>query len=137
VLSGLSQIADQVWFSMKALLDEFVFRIKSLLKVSKFMERELDNWYEQPNTHHSHLDALEKFLRSISSISDEGEDFQVEADGVDTEIADLAGPQLVVPATNERSEVSAIKVRFGSWCVAHLCIPNQFSTCFVRRLSKH
>lgn len=115
VLPGLSQSVDQVWLALERLLDEFTPRNTSLLNVRKLMQHELDGWYAQANARHLDLDAHEQFLKSINYIIDEGEDFRIKTEGVDPEIAKLAGPQLVVPVSNARFALNAVNARFGSF----------------------
>jgi malate synthase len=41
-------------------------------------------------------------LRDIGYLVDGGDDFEIEPTGVDPEITNIAGPQLIVPVTNAR-----------------------------------
>ena len=54
------------------------------------------------------------FLKSISYIVDQKEDFKINTSDVDKEISSIAGPQLVVPVDNARYALNAANARWGS-----------------------
>ena len=76
------------------------------------MQSKIDQWH----TDHKEFDAVayKTFLKDIDYLLDEGEDFSISTENVDTEISHQAGPQLVVPVMNARFALNAANARWGS-----------------------
>ncbi|XP_055388894.1 malate synthase G-like [Condylostylus longicornis] len=87
---------------------------ESLLQKREFLQRRIDHYHRtKRNEAFDPLDYKE-FLYKIGYLVDQGEDFQVQVQDVDPEIATMAGPQLVVPLSNPRFSLNAVNARWGS-----------------------
>jgi malate synthase len=77
------------------------------------LQGQIDQWNRQ---HKGASDpaAQEAFLRSIGYIVPEKGAFKITTGNVDPEIAQIAGPQLVVPVMNARYALNAANARWGS-----------------------
>ena len=86
---------------------------RALLAKRDVFQEQLDSWYRE-NGAPSDLAVYEQFLRDIGYLLPEGGDFSVSTNNVDPEIAQVAGPQLVVPVMNARYALNAANARWGS-----------------------
>jgi malate synthase G len=86
---------------------------RTLLAVRDEMQTKLDGWYRR-NGAPTDVKAYQDFLREIGYLLPEGGPFSVTTANVDPEIAEIAGPQLVVPVMNARYALNAANARWGS-----------------------
>jgi len=109
--SGISQ--ETFWAGLAALVDDAAPRVTAALARRDELQQQLDAWHR---AHPGAPDpvAYRDFLRSIGYLLDEPEPFQIAGDGVDDEVARVAGPQLVVPLLNPRFAINAANARWGS-----------------------
>ncbi len=109
--TGISEAA--FWDGYGGLLRRFTDRNAGLLARRDELQRQIDAWHE---AHRGVPDAAEyeAFLEAIGYLLPEPSGVTVATEGVDDEIARIAGPQLVVPGSNARYALNAGNARWGS-----------------------
>ncbi len=113
-LTGTGISADTLWSGLATLANEFGPRNAALLVRRAELQDKLDVWHRCHQDGPHNAKAYKAYLEEIGYLLPEGEDFSVETDNVDPEIAHIAGPQLVVPVTNARFVLNAANARWGS-----------------------
>ncbi|MBJ6370011.1 malate synthase G [Sedimentitalea arenosa] len=113
-LPGTGVSSETFWSGLSRVLHELGPENRALLERREELQKQIDEWHiarrDQPHDH----EAYTAFLEDIGYLLPEGEDFEVDTANVDPEIADVAGPQLVVPVTNARYALNAANARWGS-----------------------
>ena len=110
--SGLT--ADEFWKGFAKLATELAPRNRELLAERDRLQGLIDQWHLARRGKDIDPAAYEGFLREIGYLQPEGADFKVSTANVDPEIAEVAGPQLVVPVMNTRFALNAANARWGS-----------------------
>ena len=87
---------------------------KELIEKRAKIQKQIDDWHLANSNEKFSKDKYTQFLKSISYIVDEEADFKISTSNVDDEIANIAGPQLVVPVDNARYALNAANARWGS-----------------------
>ncbi len=87
---------------------------KELLEIRNELQKKIDNWHKENKGNEFKIDEYKKFLVEIGYLKNEGSDFKIETTNVDDEIAQIAGPQLVVPIMNARYTLNAANARWVS-----------------------
>ncbi|KLI63364.1 malate synthase [Aurantiacibacter marinus] len=112
VLPGTGLAPAKFWQGLASLTDTFVPRGRDLLEKRAVLQGAIDEWHRcHPDTASG---APVPFLREIGYLVPEPEGFTIGTQNVDKEIAQIAGPQLVVPVLNARFLLNAINARWGS-----------------------
>lgn len=112
---------EKYWQDFEKIVQEFQPRNKELLAKREDFQQKIDTWHAQnptPKTETGYGDfdkaSYIQFLKDIGYIVPEGEDFLIETQNVDDEIATITGAQLVVPVRNARYALNAANARWGS-----------------------
>ena len=102
------------WKGVAALLDRLVPVNQALLARRDELQQELDQWHRARRGKPFDVAAHEAHLLRSGYLVPEGPDFSIGTQHVDAEIAQIAGPQLVVPLSNARYALNAANARWGS-----------------------
>ena len=113
-LPGTGVEADAFWTGFAALVRDLAPRNADLLRTRETMQGKLDAWHRERRGQAHDAAAYRAFLDEIGYLVPEGPDFAIGTSGVDPEIADTPGAQLVVPITNARYALNAANARWGS-----------------------
>jgi len=118
MLAHSSVAPDSLWSGLDEIIADLAPRRAELLAERDRMQAAIDAFLKarrsageahalDPNSH-------AEFLRSIGYLGDFAEEVEVSTDRVDHEIAEVSGPQLVVPLDNARYALNAANARWGS-----------------------
>lgn len=116
VLPEVGVDSEQYWQNFEKIVKEFQPRNKALLAKRDEIQTKIDNWHKENPVKNGTFDKAKytQFLKDIGYIVPEGDDFLIETQNVDDEIATIAGAQLVVPVRNARYALNAANARWGS-----------------------
>ncbi|MFM5906817.1 MAG: malate synthase G [Novosphingobium sp.] len=113
-LPGTGVSADRFWSGLAGLTESFVPRNRELLARRDQIQAALDGWHKANPGPIADMAGYQAFLRQIGYLVPEPAPFSIGTQNVDDEIATMAGPQLVVPALNDRFVLNAANARWGS-----------------------
>ncbi len=113
-LPGTDVSVDQFWSGLSSLIHDLGPKNAELLKKRASLQGQIDDWYASRKGQAHDAEAYTAFLAEIGYLLPEGDAFEIETANVDPEIANIAGPQLVVPITNARFALNAANARWGN-----------------------
>jgi malate synthase len=114
VLSGTEIKPDTFWDNFEKAVHELAPLNKNLILKREDIQKKIDEWHKRNKGKEINKKDYTEFLKSISYIVEEKDNFSIETNNVDDEIATIAGPQLVVPVDNARYAINAANARWGS-----------------------
>lgn len=109
-LAGMN--AEKFWKDLTNLINDLTPTNQALLQTRSDLQHKINEFHKQHRSFSSQ--QYQAFLTEIGYLEEEGDDFKIETENVDDEIAKIAGPQLVVPVKNARFALNAANARWGS-----------------------
>ena len=113
-LPGTGVEASRFWQGVADILERCAPVNRALLARRDEIQTQLDNWHKANPGPITDMAAYQKFLTEIGYLVPAPAGFKIGTQNVDAEIATMAGPQLVVPALNDRFVLNAANARWGS-----------------------
>ncbi len=114
LLPGTGIEPQAFWSALEAIVADFTPRNAALLARRDELQLEIDAWWRERRGEVFDVAEETAFLQQIGYLLPEPQPFEISTQGVDPEVAKLAGPQLVVPVSNSRFALNAANARWGS-----------------------
>ncbi len=114
LLKETSISPEDFWQGFDNIVHELSPLNKKLIEKREILQKKIDDWHIKNRGAEIKIEEYKKFLKEIDYLKDEGSDFKIETTNVDDEIAQIAGPQLVVPIMNARYTLNAANARWVS-----------------------
>ena len=114
IAPGTGVEAGGFWTSLGEIVADLAPKNRALLSKRDALQQRIDEWYLSTKGEPVEPNEYEDFLAEIGYLLPEGGDFQATTMNVDPEIAEVSGPQLVVPVDNARYALNAANARWGS-----------------------
>jgi len=113
-LPGTGVEPDVFWSGFGKIVADLAPVNRALLEKRDSMQAKMDSWCQGHRGKTIDMAEYRAFLGEIDYLVPEGEPFEISTENVDDEIANIAGPQLVVPVNNARYALNAANARWGS-----------------------
>ena len=111
---GTGVDSQSFWAALEKIIAELGPKNRALLERRDQLQAKIDAWHQQHAGRPLDKPAYKRFLQEIGYLLPQGEDFRITTANVDPEVAEVAGPQLVVPIMNARYALNAANARWGS-----------------------
>jgi malate synthase len=114
ILPGTGVEATAFWKALADIVKTFTPRNREMLAVRDEMQVKISAWHKaNPGADYDRA-AYKAMLEDIGYLLPQPAPFKIATQNVDPEIAETAGPQLVVPVMNARYALNAANARWGS-----------------------
>jgi malate synthase len=114
LLPAIGISPEDFWPGLESIINDLTPVNRALLEKRDEIQRQIDRWHIARRGQAWDHDEYVAFLESIGYLVAAGEPFRITTQNVDREIAEIAGPQLVVPVSNARFALNAANARWGS-----------------------
>lgn len=114
IAPGTGITSADFWAQFESILNDLAPKNKQLLAKRDELQLQVDQWHQQNPGPIANMPDYKGFLQELGYLTAEGDDFAISTENVDSEIAEQAGPQLVVPVKNARFALNASNARWGS-----------------------
>ena len=114
-LHGTEVSSEQFWNGFSEIVNSLNPKNRELINKREIIQKQIDEWHKKNKGNIHNTEEYTNFLREINYLVPEGSDFTIDTSNVDPEIAEICGPQLVVPIMNARYALNAANARWGSF----------------------
>jgi malate synthase len=114
LLPAIGVSPEVFWPGLESIINDLTPVNRALLEKRGEIQGQIDDWHIARRGQAWDHDEYSAFLESIGYLVNAGEPFRITTQNVDREIAEIAGPQLVVPVSNARFALNAANARWGS-----------------------
>ncbi|MEJ8847824.1 malate synthase G [Variovorax rhizosphaerae] len=114
VLPATGVDSASFWKGFDAIVTDLAPKNAALLAERDRLQVEMDAWHKANPGQIKDMPAYRSFLEKIGYLVPSPKDVQTTTSNVDAELAQQAGPQLVVPILNARYALNAANARWGS-----------------------
>ena len=114
LLPGTKIKKENFWKGFSNIVHQLAPKNKELLEKREKLQKKIDAWHKDKKGKKINIKKYIKFLKKIGYLKKTGTNFKIKTKNVDTEIAKICGPQLVVPISNSRYALNAANARWVS-----------------------
>ncbi|MEH6579848.1 MAG: malate synthase G [Amphritea sp.] len=114
IAPGTGVEASTFWQHFARIVADLAPKNRALLVRRDCIQMQIDEWHRQHRDQTPDMAKYLRFLTEIDYLMPQGAGFCIETTNIDPEIAQVAGPQLVVPVNNARFALNAANARWGS-----------------------